>query len=128
MNKSKQSHASTKSVAPKRPNSHRSSKVAPIKQRAIAGRASKKAVTNASARPDTKRARIIAMLRAPAGSTITAIMTATGWQQHSIRGFLAGVIRKKLGFNLVSEKTDKDRSYRIKDKTHHAREVATPNA
>jgi hypothetical protein len=51
--------------------------------------------------PDTKHARIIAMLRAPAGATITAIMTATEWQQHSVRGFLAGIVRRKLGLNLV---------------------------
>jgi hypothetical protein len=67
------------------------------------------------ARPDTKHARIIAMLRAPAGVTIAAIVTATEWQPHSVRGFLAGVIRKKLGLNLVSEQTDKGRIYRIKD-------------
>ena len=68
-----------------------------------------------AARPDTKHARIIAMLRTPAGATITAIMTATDWQQHSVRGFLAGVVRKKLGLNLVSEQTDKGRVYRIRD-------------
>jgi hypothetical protein len=55
------------------------------------------------------------MLRTPAGATITAIMTATDWQQHSVRGFLAGVVRKKLGLNLVSEQTDKGPVYRIKD-------------
>ena len=72
-------------------------------------------------RPDTKHARIIAMLRAPAGTTIAALMTATDWQQHSMRGFLAGVVRKKLGLNLVSEQTDKGRVYRIKDgKASHA--------
>ena len=70
---------------------------------------------NISARPATKHARIIAMLRAPAGATIAAMMTATDWQPHSVRGFLAGVVRKKLGLNLVAEQTDKGRVYRIRD-------------
>lgn len=68
-----------------------------------------------AAGPDTKHGRIIAMLRTPAGTTIAAVMTATNWRQHSVRGFLAGVVRKKLGLNLVSEQTDKGRVYRIKD-------------
>jgi predicted transcriptional regulator of viral defense system len=42
-------------------------------------------------------------------------LTATDWQQHSVRGFLAGVVRNKLDLNLVSELTDKGRIYRIKD-------------
>lgn len=66
-------------------------------------------------RADTKHSRIVAMLRAPAGTTVAAIMAATDWQQHSVRGFLAGIVRKKLGLNLVSEQTDKGRVYRIKD-------------
>ena len=68
-----------------------------------------------AARPETKHARIVSMLRSSAGATIASIMTATDWQQHSVRGFLAGVVRKKLGLNLVSEQTDKGRVYRIKD-------------
>jgi hypothetical protein len=68
-----------------------------------------------TAGPDTKHARIIAMLRTPGGATMSAIMTATDWQQHSVRGFLAGVVRKKLGLNLVSEPTDKGRVYRVRD-------------
>jgi hypothetical protein len=67
------------------------------------------------ARPDTKHVWVIAMLRKPAGATIAAIMAVTEWQQHSVRGFLAGVVRKKLGLNLVSDQTDKGRVYRIKD-------------
>jgi hypothetical protein len=55
------------------------------------------------------------MLRASAGTTIAAIMTATGWQQHSVRGFFAGVVRKKLALKLVSEKADGVRVYRITD-------------
>jgi Protein of unknown function (DUF3489) len=80
---------------------------------------SRKRGAPASSRPaaatNTKHARIIAMLRKPAGTTIAAIMTATDWQQHSVRSFLAGVVRKKLGLNLVSDQTDKGRVYRIKD-------------
>jgi Protein of unknown function (DUF3489) len=68
-----------------------------------------------AAGPDTKHARIIAMLRTPAGATIASLVTATEWQQHSVRGFLAGIVRKKLGLNLVSEQTDKGRVYRIRD-------------
>ena len=73
------------------------------------------ASSKAAAPAKTKHARIIAMLRKPAGATIAAIMAATDWQQHSVRGFLAGVVRKKLGLNLVSDQTDKGRVYRIKD-------------
>ena len=68
-------------------------------------------------RTETKQARILAMLRAPSGVTIDAMMHATGWQQHSVRGFLAGVVRKKLGFNLVSAATEGGRFYRITDRT-----------
>jgi hypothetical protein len=68
-----------------------------------------------SAGTNTKHARIIAMLRTPAGATISSLMTATDWQQHSVRGFLAGVVRKRLGLDLVSEQTDKGRVYHIRD-------------
>ena len=64
---------------------------------------------------ESKKAHIIAMLQAPGGVTIEAIARAAKWQPHSVRGFLAGVVRKKLGLNLISEVTDKGRVYRIKD-------------
>ena len=94
------------------------------KMRSLANLAAKSGARSAPAeikttispnRAETKHARILAMLRAPAGTTIAAIMTATDWQQHSVRGFLAGVVRKKLGLNLVSEQTDKGRIYHVKD-------------
>src|SRR5271169_6240267 len=66
-------------------------------------------------RAGTKHAQVMAMLQDQAGATIAAIMAATGWQQHSVRGFLAGVVRKKLGLNLVSERGENGRVYRISD-------------
>ena len=64
-------------------------------------------------RAESKQARVIAMLRASTGTTIDAMAQATGWQPHSVRGFLAGVIRKKLGLNLVSTAAETGRIYRI---------------
>jgi hypothetical protein len=62
---------------------------------------------------DTKQARVIAMLQSPSGANVAAIMQQTGWQPHSVRGFLAGVIRKKLKLTLHSTKVDGQRVYRI---------------
>jgi len=55
------------------------------------------------------------MLQSPDGTSIEAMMQQTGWQQHSVRGFLAGVVRKKLRLKLQSTKTDHGRIYRIGD-------------
>ena len=68
-----------------------------------------------TARRASKKAHIIAMLQAPGGVTIEAIARAAKWQPHSVRGFLAGVVRKKLGFNLISAAGDSGRVYRIAD-------------
>lgn len=65
------------------------------------------------AQAGSKQSRIIAMLQSPAGATIAAMMQTTDWQQHSVRGFLAGVVRKRLKLKLESRKVDGVRVYQI---------------
>ncbi|HLQ76561.1 MAG TPA: DUF3489 domain-containing protein [Terriglobia bacterium] len=63
--------------------------------------------------PDSKQDRVIALLQQPRGATLDVLVNATGWQKHSVRGFLAGTVRKKLKLPLISEKVDGIRTYRI---------------
>ncbi|MEF3046101.1 DUF3489 domain-containing protein [Pseudotabrizicola sp. L79] len=65
-------------------------------------------------REGTKQATLIAMLRAPDGATIEEIMAATGWQSHTVRGAMAGALKKKLGLEVTSEKVeDRGRVYKL---------------
>ena len=66
-----------------------------------------------NAKAGSKQSRVITMLQSPAGATIPAMMQATGWQQHSVRGFLAGVVRKRLKLKLGSKKVDGQRVYQV---------------
>jgi Protein of unknown function (DUF3489) len=100
-----------------------------------------KSVAKRSAKPErmpsastgngTKQDAVLALLREPQGTTIATIRKATGWQPHSVRGFLTAVVRKKLGLTLLSEKPGDERVYRIvakdvapKRKSRSARKIA----
>jgi len=74
------------------------------------GKASAK---RAGRRVNTKAECIIALLKGPAGATLNEIMAETGWQAHSIRGFISGQLSKRLGLRIQSFKRDGERVYRI---------------
>lgn len=62
---------------------------------------------------NTKQQQVLDLLKRPEGATITAITKLTGWQQHSVRGFFAGIVRKRLKLKLNSAKVGDDRIYRV---------------
>lgn len=66
-----------------------------------------------AARPKGKVAMLVDILRQPDGASIEAMMIATGWQSHSVRGALSGAIKKNLGLEVTSEKTETGRIYSI---------------
>ncbi len=65
---------------------------------------------------NSKQNRLIELLKCKNGATIEEMMLVTSWQQHSVRGVLSGVIKKKLGLNVSSDKEERGRVYRIIDK------------
>jgi len=67
-----------------------------------------------AAREGTKQAKLLELLRRPEGATIAQLVKATGWQPHTVRGALAGALKKRLGLAITSEKPeDGERVYRV---------------
>jgi len=67
----------------------------------------------AGPRAGSKQAQGIDLLQRPDGATVDELATAMGWQRHTVRGLIAGALKKKLGLDVVSEKTERGRCYRI---------------
>jgi len=63
----------------------------------------------------SKQARVIGLLQRPEGATIDEIASAMGWQRHTVRGLISGALKKRLGLDIVSERTDRGRFYRISE-------------
>ena len=77
--------------------------------------ASNKKISDAKSkmRGESKQAMLIQLLKRPEGVTIDEMAKATGWQRHSIRGIMSGVLKKRLGLSIASEKEERGRIYRI---------------
>jgi hypothetical protein len=94
--------------------SKRRSKTEPARGQTRAKEPAKLQRTAGPTRSSIKQEVVLGTLRQPKGTTIAAIMKATGWQQHSVRGFFAGVVRKRLKLKLGSKKVDGNRVYQIR--------------
>lgn len=68
-----------------------------------------------SARPESKATLVLEMMRRSKGATADELVKKTGWQPHTLRGFISGSLRKKLGLNVKTERDDKVTTYSISD-------------
>jgi hypothetical protein len=91
--------------------------VSPAEGKRVSGGSRKASMPKPEARgtrADSKQAKLVEMLMRPEGASIEEIVVAFGWQAHTVRGAIAGALKKKLGFNVVSEKIEgRGRIYRI---------------
>jgi hypothetical protein len=119
--KRKPAGASTKGKSAKKPTkAKKGADTAPqvpavAPKKAKAGKRASKTEKPAQARQGSKTAQILELLKRPGGATLKGIMAATGWQAHSVRGFISGTLGKKLGLAVESVKGENgERTYSLK--------------
>jgi hypothetical protein len=101
--------------APVAPAKAKSGKKATPAKKAPKGRTKAKAAKPEATREGSKTARILDLLKQPGGVTARELMKMTGWQPHSVRGFLSGTVGKKMGLTVASTKgEDGERAYSLK--------------
>jgi hypothetical protein len=88
---------------------------APAKKGPKAPKTDKQAKPAGGPREGSKTAKVLELLKRPGGARLSEIMKATGWQKHSVRGFISGALGKKMGLTVESTKgEDGDRNYSVK--------------
>ena len=99
-------------VAPGKPRSGK--KASSAARRPKSQKAAKQAKPAAGAREGSKAAKVLGLLRRPDGASLKELMRSTGWLAHSVRGFLSGAVAKRIGFKLVSAKSENgERRYSV---------------
>ena len=105
--------AQTRHVAPGKGKSAK--KAAPAKKAHVGAKAAKLAKNGKGARPGSKTAKVLDLLKRPTGATGADLMKATGWQAHSVRGFISGVLGRKMGLKVTSTVENGGRRYTVKN-------------
>jgi predicted HTH transcriptional regulator len=104
-----------KKASPTPQRSHVAKKGKPTKRAKSARKSQKKSHTTKSARTGRKTKKILDLLKRPGGVTAKQLMQVTGWQPHSLRGFLSGIVNKKMGLRVTSTRGDTgDRTYSVR--------------
>jgi len=99
----------------RRPGLGRATKASPAKKGNKGATSAKSPKKATGARPGSKTAKVLDLLRRSGGATLKELRKATGWQAHSVRGFLSGALGKKMGLTVTSTKAeDEERRYSVK--------------